>query len=63
MIEQNLDFARAKIREEALTAAYGVDTMRRMLILDDPQVQRGLAELPNAAQLAEKARRVKTARK
>jgi carboxyl-terminal processing protease len=63
MVEQNLDFARAKIREEVLTAAYGVDTMRRMLILDDPQVQRGLAELPNAAQLAEKARRVKTARK
>src|SRR5581483_7513930 len=58
LIEPNLNFARAKIREEVLTAAYGVDTMRRMLILDDPQVQRGLAELPNAAQLAERARRM-----
>lgn len=62
-VEQNLAFARTKIREELLTAAYGVDTMRRALILEDPQVQRGLSELPNAAQLAEKARRVKTARK
>jgi carboxyl-terminal processing protease len=58
LIEQNLVFARTKIREEVLTAAYGVDTTRRMLTLDDPQVQRGLAELPNAAQLAEKARRM-----
>lgn len=62
-VEQQRDFARGKIREELLTAAYGVDTMRRILILDDPQVQRGLAELPNAAQLAERARRVKTASK
>jgi carboxyl-terminal processing protease len=58
LVEQNLNFARAKLREEVLTAAYGVDTTRRMLILDDPQVQRGLAELPNAAQLAERARRM-----
>lgn len=58
LIEQSLEFARGKIREEALTAAYGVDTMRRMQILDDPQVQRGLAELTNAAQLSEKARRM-----
>ncbi len=58
LVDQNLNFARLKIREEALTAAYGVDTMRRILILDDPQVQRGLAELPKAAQLAEKARRM-----
>jgi hypothetical protein len=29
-----------------------------MLLLDDPQVQRGLAELPHAAQLAERARRM-----
>ena len=58
LVDQSLDFARGKIREEALMAAYGVDTMRRMQILDDPQVQRGLAELPNAAQLAEKARRM-----
>lgn len=58
LVDQSLEFARGKIREEALTAAYGVDTTRRMQILDDPQVQRGLAELPNAAQLAEKVRRM-----
>lgn len=58
LISQSLEFARGKIREEALTAAYGVDTMRRMQVLDDPQVQRGLAELANAAQLSEKARRM-----
>jgi carboxyl-terminal processing protease len=58
LVEQNLAFARTKLREEVLTAAYGVDTMRRMLLLDDPQVQRGLAELPHAAQLAERARRM-----
>lgn len=64
LVEQTLDFARGKIREELLMAAYGIDTMRRIQILEDPHVQRGLAELPNAAQLAEKARRLtKAARK
>ncbi len=58
LVDQSLDFARAKIREEVLMAAYGQDTTRRMQILDDPQVQRGLTELPNAAQLAEKARKM-----
>lgn len=58
LLDQSLSFARGKIREEVLMAAYGVDTMRRIQILDDPQVQRGLAELTNAAQLSEKARRM-----
>jgi carboxyl-terminal processing protease len=61
LVGQQLEFARLKLREEVLMAAYGVDTARRMLILADPQAQRALAELPNAAQLAEKARRMSKA--
>ena len=58
LLDANADFARNKIREELLMAAYGQDMVRRIQLLDDPQVQRGLTELPNAAQLAEKARRL-----
>ncbi len=63
-VEENFDWARRKIREEALLAAYGVDMQRRIMADADAQLQRGIAELPNAAQLAERARRtLKTSRK
>ena len=58
IVETNLPFAKQKLREEIFAAAYGVDTARRLLILDDVQMQRALSELPNAAQLADKARRM-----
>ncbi len=58
IVETNLPFARQKLREEIFAAAYGVDTARRLVILDDVQIQAALHELPNAAQLADKARRM-----
>jgi len=61
MVEENLDFARKKIREEVLWAAYGSDTAARALNDLDPQLQRAVSELPRAAELAERARRGRSA--
>ncbi len=58
MIDENMDWARKKIREEALSAAYGIDMQRRMTAEWDVQLQRAMAELPASAQLAERARRL-----
>jgi carboxyl-terminal processing protease len=64
MVDENLDWSRKKIREEALIAAYGVDMEKRMTNESDVQLQRAIAELPNSAQLAERARRMtKTSKK
>lgn len=63
-VEENLDWSRRKIREEALLAAYGIDMQRRIMADADAQLQRAMAELPNSAQLADRARRIlKTSRK
>jgi carboxyl-terminal processing protease len=58
MVDENFDWARKKIREEALFAAYGVDTQKRMTAEADGQLQRAIAEIPQAAQLAERARKL-----
>jgi carboxyl-terminal processing protease len=58
MVDEHFDWARKKIREEALIAAYGVDTQRRMTTEADGQLQRAIAEMPQAAQLAERARKL-----
>ncbi|MGH9835359.1 MAG: S41 family peptidase [Blastocatellia bacterium] len=58
VVDENFDWARKKIREEALIAAYGVDTQRRMTAEADGQLQRAIAEMPQAAQLAERARKL-----
>ncbi|MDX2041507.1 MAG: S41 family peptidase [Acidobacteriota bacterium] len=64
MVDEHLEWSRRKIREEVLMAAYGVDTQRRMIALEDVQLQKALAEMNNSAQLAEKARRLsKTSKK
>jgi carboxyl-terminal processing protease len=64
MVDDNLEWSRRKIREEALSAAYGVDTQRRITADWDVQLQRAIVELPNAAQLADRARRMlKTSKK
>ncbi len=56
-VESNLEWTRRKIREEALIAAYGVDMQRRMSAEQDLQLQRAIKEIPQAAQLAERARK------
>jgi hypothetical protein len=57
-VDENFEWARQKIREETLIAAYGVDTQRRMTADIDTQLQRAIAELPQSAQLAERARKL-----
>jgi carboxyl-terminal processing protease len=57
-VDENFEWARQKIREEALIAAYGVDTQKRMTVDIDTQLQRAIAELPQSAQLAERARKL-----
>lgn len=56
IIDENLDWAGKKIREEVLIAVYGVDTQRRMTAENDPQLQRALREMPEARRMAEQAR-------
>ncbi|MCI0392354.1 MAG: S41 family peptidase [Acidobacteria bacterium] len=58
MVDENLQWARDKIREEVLLAAYGLDTQRRMMADQDAQLQRAILEMPQSAQLADRARRL-----
>jgi len=58
VVEEHFEWARKKIREEALNAAYGVDTQKRMTASEDAQLQRAIAEMPQSAQLAERARKL-----
>jgi carboxyl-terminal processing protease len=49
----NEEYARQQLRYEILTAAYGNDIATEVLIMSDPQVVRGVAEIPNARKLAQ----------
>lgn len=57
MISENLGWARRRIREEVLIAAYGVDVQRRMTAENDPQLQRAISEMPQATRMIEEARK------
>jgi carboxyl-terminal processing protease len=57
MVTETLDWARKKIREEVLIAAYGIDTQRRMSADNDPPLQRALQEMPQAVRMAEQSRK------
>jgi carboxyl-terminal processing protease len=57
-VDENFEWARQKIREEALIAAYGVDTQKRMMVDTDTQLQRAVSEMPQSAQLADRARKL-----
>ena len=64
MVDETLEWSRNKIREEALVAAYGLDTQKRMMAEQDVQLQRAILVIPQSAQLAERARRLnKTSKK
>ena len=58
MIEENFAWARQKIREEVVFAAYGVDAAQKTVTQNDAQLQRAIGELPNAAELAARARKL-----
>jgi carboxyl-terminal processing protease len=55
MIDENIVWARKKIREEVLTAAYGQDKAQQGLADLDLQLQKAITEMPNAADLAQRA--------
>jgi carboxyl-terminal processing protease len=57
-VDENFEWARQKIREEALIAAYGQDMQKRMTSDLDSQLQRAIAEIPQSAQLADRARKL-----
>lgn len=57
-VDENFEWARQKIREESLIAAYGLDTQKRMMADIDAQLQRAISEIPQSAQLAERARKL-----
>ena len=57
-VDENMEWSRNRIREEALVAAYGMDTQKRMMAEQDVQLQRAIQEIPQSAQLAERARRL-----
>jgi len=55
-VNEHFEWARRKIREEALISAYGVDVQRRIMRGNDPQLQKAIEILPQSARLAESAR-------
>ena len=55
-ITANIDFIRARIREEVLTAAYGTEVGNQFFLLGDAVTQRAIDSLPAARELAENAR-------
>jgi carboxyl-terminal processing protease len=61
MIEDNIVWIRARIRYEALTAAYGSDKADQGLADLDLQLQRAVSEMPKAAELARRSWRQNTA--
>jgi carboxyl-terminal processing protease len=55
-LDEELDFAKLRLREEIVTAAFSNDAGARVLLDSDPQVLRALEALPDAKRLAESVR-------
>ena len=55
-LESELDFARLRLRQEIITAAFGADAGERVLLESDPQALRAINVLPDAKRLAESVR-------
>jgi len=55
-IDEDLDFARLRLRQEIITAAFSSDAGARVLLERDAQVLRALEALPDAKRLADSAR-------
>ena len=56
-IDEHFAWAKNRVRYEVLLAAYGSDKAQQAMIETDAQMQKAISELPNAAALAERARR------
>jgi carboxyl-terminal processing protease len=55
-IDEDLDFAKVRLRQEIITAAFSNDAGARVLLDSDAQVQRALDALPDAKRLADSSR-------
>ena len=55
-LDQEIDFAKLRLREEIITAAFSNDAGARVLLDSDPQVLRAIEALPDAKRLAESTR-------
>ncbi len=55
-IEEEMEFAKLRLRDEIITAAYNSDAGTRVLLDSDPQTLRALEALPDAKRLAESIR-------
>jgi carboxyl-terminal processing protease len=55
-LDEDIDFAKLRLREEIITAAFSNDAGARILLDSDPQVLRALEALPDAKRLAESVR-------
>jgi carboxyl-terminal processing protease len=55
-LDEDIDFAKLRLREEIITAAFSNDAGARVLLDSDPQVLRALEALPDAKRLAESVR-------
>jgi carboxyl-terminal processing protease len=60
--DKEADFVKRQIRYEMVTAAYGVETAYQVLLETDLQMQRAVAEIPNARIMAEDLRRLRSSR-
>ncbi|MDQ4121548.1 MAG: S41 family peptidase [Acidobacteriota bacterium] len=52
-LNAEIDFAKTRLREEIVTAAYGNETGQRVLLEVDPQLQKAVEVLPDSKKLAE----------
>jgi carboxyl-terminal processing protease len=55
-IDEELEFAKLRLRQEIITAAFSNDAGARVLLDSDVQVIRALDALPDAKRLADNAR-------
>ena len=62
-IDEQMGWVRNRLRYEAMLAAYGSDKAQQAMADLDAQLQKAVAELPNAASLAEKARQKRSVSK
>ncbi len=57
-VDADLDFAKLRIREEIITAAFGNDAAARVLLEVDPQLLKAIEALPEAQRLVERVMNV-----
>jgi carboxyl-terminal processing protease len=60
-LQKDMDWVKRQIRYEVITAAYGQEVASQVLLEGDAQVQRAIAELPNAKIMAEEFRKERAA--